>query len=109
MSRIKLKSLVQKEEVQLDEKKQAIASSGATNITLHFDDGFKEVGEDGTPEMSFTISMSSVGGKEYFRGVGDREEAQKMLEAIKLELRRTMRKFDKRVGYIVEKYKLQSR
>lgn len=104
MDRIKLKSLV-----KLNEKKQAIATSEATNITLHFDDSFKEVGENGSPELSFTISMSSVGGKEYMREAGDKEEAKRMLEAIRLELRRAMRKFDKRVAYIVDKYKLQSR
>ncbi len=104
MARIKLKNLV-----QLDEKKQAIATSEKTNITLHFDDGFKQVGENGTPELNFVISMSSVGGKEYFREVGDKEEAQRMLEAIRLEFRRALRKFDKRVAHVVDKYKLHTR
>lgn len=104
MATIKLKNLV-----QLDEKKQAIATSENTNITLHFDDSFKQVGDNGTPELSFVISMSSVGGKEFYREAGDREEAQKMLEAIRMELRRALRKFDKRVGYIADKYKLHTR
>lgn len=53
--------------------------------------------------------MSSTGGKEFFRGVGDSEEAEKISEAIKLELRRALRKFDKRVQMIVDEYHLQTR
>lgn len=101
---MKLKTLI-----NLKEKKEAIATSSTTNITLHFDNGFKEVGEQGTPEESFVISVSSTGGKEYYRQVGDRDEAAKINEAIKLELRRAMRKFDKHVQYLVEKYNLHSR
>jgi hypothetical protein len=104
MATIKLKPLV-----QLDEKKQAIATSENTNITLHFDDSYKQVGDNGTPELSFVISMSSVGGKEFYREAGDKEEAQKMTEAIRLEFRRALRRFDKRVANIVDKYKLQTR
>jgi hypothetical protein len=101
---MKLKSLI-----NINEKKESIATSPSTNITLHYDKGFKNVGENGTPELSFTISMSSTGGKEFFRGVGDSEEAEKISEAIKLELRRALRKFDKRVQMIVDEYKLQTR
>jgi hypothetical protein len=101
---MKLKSLI-----NINEKKESIATSPSTNITLHYDKGFKNVGEDGRPELSFTISMSSTGGKEFFRGVGDSEEAEKLSEAIKLELRRALRKFDKRVQMIVDEYKLQTR
>ena len=101
---MKLKSLI-----NINEKKESIATSPTTNITLHYDKGFKNVGENGTPELSFTISMSSTGGKEFFRGVGDSEEAEKLSEAIKLELRRALRKFDKRVQMIVDEYKLQTR
>ena len=101
---MKLKSLI-----NINEKKESIATSPSTNITLHYDKGFKNVGEEGTPELSFTISMSSTGGKEFFRGVGDSEEAEKISEAIKLELRRALRKFDKRVQMIVDEYQLQTR
>lgn len=101
---MKLKSLI-----NINEKKESIATSPTTNITLHYDKGFKNVGEEGTPELSFTISMSSTGGKEFFRGVGDSEEAEKISEAIKLELRRALRKFDKRVQMIVDEYHLQTR
>jgi hypothetical protein len=92
----------------LQEKKEAIASSPTTNMTLHYDPGFEQVGEEGTPEFKFTLSVSSVGGKSYFRGVGDRNESDKLAEGIRLELRRALRKFDKHVQFIVEKYKLQA-
>lgn len=104
---MKLKNLIEKQ--HLEEKKQAIASSPATNITLHYDSGFSSVGPDGNPEFSFTISMSSTGGKEYFRDVQDTQESAKLAEGVRLELRRAMRKFDKHVQYIVDKYKLQAR
>ena len=91
------------------EKKEAIASSPNTNMTLHYDSDFKQVGESGSPEATFTISVSSTGGKEFFRGVADQEEGDKLTEAAKLELRRAMRKFDKYVELILEKYKFQSR
>jgi hypothetical protein len=91
------------------EKKEAIASSPNTNMTLHYDSDFNEVGENGNPEATFTISVSSTGGKEFFRGVSDREEGDKLTEAAKLELRRAMRKFDKYVQLILEKYKFQAR
>lgn len=104
---MKLKNLLEKQ--QLEEKKQAIATSPATNITLHYDSGFSNVGEEGSPEFSFVISMSSTGGKEYFRGVADSEESAKLAEGVRLELRRALRKFDKNVQFIIEKYKLQTR
>ena len=89
----------------LNEKKEAIATSPNTNMTLHYDPQFTEVGEDGKPEFSFDITMSSVGGKEFYRTVADKEEEQKLAEAVKLELRRALRKFDKRVESVLEKYK----
>lgn len=91
------------------EKKEAIASSPNTNMTLHYDSDFNEVGESGTAEATFTISVSSTGGKEFFRGVADRNEGEKLTEAAKLELRRAMRKFDKYVQLVLEKYKFQAR
>lgn len=101
---MKLKSLV-----PLKEKKEAIASSPTTNLTLHFDKGFNEVGETGSPEATFNISISSTGGKEFYRGVSDKSEEQKINEGVKLELRRALRKFDKHVQFILDKYKYQSR
>jgi len=94
---------------QLMEKKEAIASSSATNITLHYDSQFTEIGEEGKPEFSFTISMSSVGGKEYFRTVASKEEEAKLAEAVRLELRRALRKFDARVTEVLQKYSVKPR
>lgn len=91
------------------EKKEAIATSPNTNMTLHYDPQFTEVGEDGKPEFSFDITMSSVGGKEFYRIVADKEEQKKLAEAVKLELRRALRKFDKRVEGILEQYNVKSR
>lgn len=104
---MKLKKLLETQ--MLDEKKEAIASSPATNMTLHYDSSFTNVGEEGRPEFSFTISISSTGGKEFFRPVGDSEESAKLAEGVRLELRRALRRFDKHVSYIIEKYKLQAR
>jgi hypothetical protein len=104
---MKLSKLLEKQ--KLEEKKEAIATSPHTNITLHYDTDFKQVGEDGSPESSFTISMSSTGGKEFFRSSSDKDEAEKISEAVKLELRRTLRRFDKRVLYILQKYKFKTR
>ena len=94
---------------KLLEKKEAIASSSATNITLHYDAQFTEIGEEGKPEFSFTISMSSVGGKEYFRTVASKEEEAKLAEAVRLELHRALRKIDANVSQVLEKYNVQSR
>jgi hypothetical protein len=101
MKSTRLKSLL--------EKKEAIASSSATNITLHYDPQFTEIGEEGKPEFSFTISMSSVGGKEYFRTVASKEEEEKLAEAVRLEFRRTLRKFDSRVTELLQKYNINAR
>lgn len=91
------------------EKKEAIATSPNTNMTLHYDPQFTEVGEEGKPEFDFTITMSSVGGKEFYRIVADKEEQKKLADAVKLELRRALRKFDKRVEGILEQYNVKSR
>ena len=101
MKSTRLKSLL--------EKKEANASSSATNITLHYDPQFTEIGEEGKPEFSFTISMSSVGGKEYFRTVASKEEEEKLAEAVRLEFRRALRKFDNRVTELLQKYNINAR
>ena len=93
----------------LNEKKEAIATSPNTNMTLHYDPQFTEVGEDGKPEFSFTVTMSSVGGKEFYRTVADKDEEKKLAEAMKLELRRALRKFDKRVEAVLEKFNAKAR
>lgn len=91
----------------LEEKKEALATSPHTNITMHYDHDFKQVGESGHPEASFTISMSSTGGKEFVRPASDTEESAKISEGVRLELRRAMRKFDKHVQAILQKYSFQ--
>jgi hypothetical protein len=93
----------------LNEKKEAIATSSSTNITLHYDPQFSEIGEDGKPEFHFTISMSSTGEKEFYRIVGSKEEEAKIAEAVKLELRRALRRFDGRVADVLKKYNIQPR
>jgi hypothetical protein len=103
---MKLKNLI---EQRLDEKKEAIATSSNTNMTLHYDSEFKHVGEEGSPEFTFTISVSSTGGKEFYRGVSDSEESAKLTEATRLEFRRAMRLFDKQIQHIIQKYRLQIR
>ena len=100
---------VKEEYQQLEEKKEAIATSSSTNITLHFDGDFKQVSETGGPESSFTVSVSSTGGKEFFRSVADKDESAKLEQAISLELRRALRRFDKHVSLIMHKYEYQSR
>jgi|TARA_R110000796_G_scaffold63901_1_gene147786 hypothetical protein len=92
----------------LNEKKEAIATSPNTNMTLHYDPQFNEIGESGKPEFSYTISISSTGGKDFNRVVSGKEEEQKMAEAVKLELRRALRKFDARVALINEKYNIKA-
>ena len=62
------------------EKKEAIATSPNTNMTLHYDPQFTEVGEDGKPEFSFSITMSSVGGKDFYRTVANKDEEKKLLQ-----------------------------
>lgn len=104
---MKLSNLLDKR--KLTEKKEAIATSPNTNMTLHYDSDFKQVGEEGSSEFTFTISISSTGGKEFFRSVADKEENAKLAEGVKLELRRALRKFDRRIGYILEKYNLKAR
>ncbi len=104
---MKLSNLLDKR--KLNEKKEAIATSPNTNMTLHYDTDFKQVGEEGSPEATFTISISSTGGKEFFRGVADKEEAAKLGEAIKMELRRSLRKFDKRIELLLQKYNYKTR
>ena len=91
------------------EKKEAIATSENTNMTMHYNSDFKEVGDSGGSEFTFILSISSTGGKEYYRAVSDKEESDKLSEAARLELRRAVRKFDKYVELIAQKYKLQAR
>ena len=53
--------------------------------------------------------MSSTGEKEFYRIVGSKEEQSKLSEAVKLELRRALRRFDGRVADVLKKYNIQPR
>ena len=83
------------------EKKEAIATSNNTNMTLHYNPDFTE--------FSFEISVSSTGGKEFFRTVANKDEEKKLADGVKLELRRAMRKMDARIQEILEKYNMEAR
>jgi hypothetical protein len=110
---MKLKSLLQKEilnnEQQLREKKEVIGNSPAINLTFHLDHKFSNVGENGKPELSFTISVSSTGGKEYYKNVSDQQEKEKFELAVRKEINRAAKRLNKNIEYIINKYKLQPR
>jgi len=110
---MKLKNLLRKEilnqEGMLDEKKEVIGSSPALNLSFHLDHKFSNVGETGNPELSFTISISSTGGKEYYKVVSDQAEKEKFELAVRKEIRRAARRLNKNMELIVDKYKLKPR
>lgn len=110
---MKLKSLLKKEilnqETQLDEKKEVIGDSPALNLSFHLDHKFSNVGESGRPELSFTISVSSTGGKEYIKNVSDKAEKEKFELAVRKEINRAAKRLNKNIEYIINKYKLQAR
>ena len=102
---MKLKSLL--EAIALVEKKEALSQAPALNITVHFDSEFAEVGEEGKPQLTVTISTSSAGGKELVRGVASSEDADKIVESLKIDMRRLTRKYDKALEKIYAKHGLQ--
>ncbi len=111
---MKLKSILQKEilketEVPLTEKKEAIGESPLLNLTLHLDHKFSNVGETGKPELSFTISVSSTGGKEYYKVVTDQAEKEKFELAVRKELNKAAKRLNNNMQYIIEKYQLKPR
>lgn len=110
---MKLKNLLKKEilnkEIQLDEKKEVIGSSPALNLSFHLDHKFSNVGESGRPELSFTISVSSTGGKEYLKNVSDKAEKEKFELAVRKEINKAASRLNKNIEYIINKYKLQAR
>lgn len=110
---MKLKNLLKKEILQkeqmLDEKKEVIGSSPAINLSFHLDHKFSNVGENGKPELSFTISVSSTGGKEYFKNVSDQAEKEKFELAVRKEINKAAKRLNKNIEYIIEKYHLQPR
>lgn len=110
---MKLKNLLKKEvlhkEQRLDEKKEVIGSSPLLNLTFHLDHKFSNVGENGKPELSFTISVSSTGGKEYFKNVADQSEKEKFELAVRREINKAAKRLNKNIQYIIDKYNLQPR
>lgn len=110
---MKLKSLLKKEilnqEAQLDEKKEVIGNSPTLNLTFHLDHKFSNVGESGRPELSFTISVSSTGGKEYIKHVSDKAEKEKFELAVRKEINKAAKRLNKNIEFIINKYKLQPR
>lgn len=111
---MKLKSILQKQilkedELPLAEKKEVIGSSPLLNITFHLDHKFSNVGETGKPELTFTISVSSTGGKEYYKIVSDQAEKEKFELAVRRELNKAAKRLNKNMEYIVDKYQLKPR
>lgn len=111
---MKLKSILQKsilkeEDAQLNEKKEVIGESPTLNLTFHLDHKFSNVGETGKPELSFTISVSSTGGKEYYRVVSDQAEKEKFELAVRKEIYKAAKRLNKNIEYIVEKFQLKPR
>lgn len=110
---MKLKNLLRKEvlnnDQMLDEKKEVIGESPMLNLTFHLDHKFSNVGENGKPELSFTISVSSTGGKEYYKNVFDKAEKEKFELAIRQEINKAAKRLNKNIKLIVNKYGLQAR
>lgn len=111
---MKLKNLLKKEVLQqseqmLGEKKEVIGASPTLNLSFHLDHKFSSVGETGKPELSFTISVSSTGGKEYYKIVGDREEKEKFELAVRKEINKAAARLNKNIEFIIEKYGLTPR
>ena len=110
---MKLKNLLRKEILNngqtLSEKKEVIGESPALNLSIHLDHKFSNVGENGKPELSFTISVSSTGGKEYYKNVSDQAEKDKFEQAVRHEISKAAKRLNKNIEYIVNKYQLQPR
>lgn len=109
---MKLKDLLKKNvlsEQMLDEVKEVIGQAPSLNLSFHLDHKFSNVGENGKPELSFTISVSSTGGKEYYKNVSDQAEKEKFEIAVRKEINRAAKRLNKNIEYIIEKYQLQPR
>lgn len=111
---MKLKSLLTKNmlketELPLNEKKEVIGESPSLNLSFHLDHKFSNVGDTGKPELSFTISVSSTGGKEYYKVVSDQAEKEKFELAVRKEIHRAAKRLNKNIEYIINKYQLKPR
>lgn len=106
MASSRLKKLL--ETISLLEKKEALVQAPTLNLTLHFDDDFLSVGGEGKPEVTITVSTSSVGGKNLMRTVASEEDALKVTQGVKSDLRRITRKYDAALEKIYKKHGLRT-
>lgn len=104
---MKLKELLSLRDELLNEKKEAVGEVPLLNLTFHLNHTFSNVGDSGKPELSFVISISSTGGKEFTKIVTDQVEKQKYELAVKRELRKAILRLNKNIKYIVNQYGLQ--
>lgn len=109
LKRILQKEILKEDELPIAEKKEVVGSSPLLNLTFHLDHKFSSVGETGKPELSFTVSVSSTGGKEYYRVVSDQAEKEKFELAVRREINKAAKRLNKNIEYIVEKYQLKPR
>ncbi len=99
--------LAHRDALLLREKKEAVGEVPLLNLTFHLNHTFHSVGDSGKPELNFTISISSTGGKDFARIVGDEAEKDKFRLAVKHELQKAVARLNKNMKYIVKKYNLQ--
>ena len=103
------KSILKETEIPLNEKKEVIGESPTLNLSFHLDHKFSNVGENGKPELSFTVSVSSTGGKEYYKNVSDQAEKEKFELAVRKEIHKAAKRLNKNIEYIISKYQLTPR
>lgn len=104
---MKLKELLAMRDALLKEKKEAIGEVPLLNLTFHLNHLFHSVGDSGKPELEFTISVSSTGGKEFRRVVADKAEKEKFELAVRQEINKAVARLNKNMKYIVNKYSLK--
>lgn len=106
---MKLKELLAMRDALLKEKKEAVGEVPLLNLTFHLDHTFHSVGDSGKPELNFTISISSTGGKDFTKLVADDTEKEKFELAVKHEMRKAVARLNKNMEYIVKKYGLHAK
>ena len=89
------------------EKKEALSQASAINLTVHFDSDFASVGSEGKPEATVIISTSSGGEKIISRPVSSKEDAQQLIEAVRVDIRRLTRKYNAALEKIFSKHGLK--
>lgn len=104
---MKLKELLALRDAMLSEKKEAIGEVPLLNLTFHLNHIYKSVGDTGKPELEFTISISSTGGKEFSKVVSDEAEKDKFRAAVRHEVQKAVARLNKNMKYIIKKYNLQ--